>query len=334
MPAASTGRAPLVENVRGSIYGEPQPVPTEFRNVDGERLRTAAAPRSGKKPPERRRETRERLPDPVRTFAYGTDASFYRLIPKMVLKVETEREIGLKLARKHRRRSPSARRGRRCRPGGADSILLKLSHTGKNWRRHAVETKGKRSPSSPASSVAGSIVYREHAKRHEGHDVSVGARPRCRLVHDQCRGVLPQRRVGGAAGVRNRVDGATRRRRRRGVRRCIETPTHYRRLTHNTRGGIVNNLVGRNAAWPRTRIIPPPRVDWRCRLLSWTNPTPNRAESSIGSRLSARRCEERLGASEEVKLEELMTLINRKFRSCTTGYYKCLSKASPDEPSR
>ena len=38
MPAASTGRAPLVENVRGSIYGEPQPVPTEFRNVDGERL--------------------------------------------------------------------------------------------------------------------------------------------------------------------------------------------------------------------------------------------------------------------------------------------------------
>ena len=38
MPAASTGRAPLVENVRGSIYGEPQPTPTEFRNVDGERL--------------------------------------------------------------------------------------------------------------------------------------------------------------------------------------------------------------------------------------------------------------------------------------------------------
>jgi D-lactate dehydrogenase len=25
--------------------------------------------------------------DPVRTFAYGTDASFYRLNPKMVIKV-------------------------------------------------------------------------------------------------------------------------------------------------------------------------------------------------------------------------------------------------------
>ena len=37
MPAAP--EEPLwSENVRGSIYGEPQPVPTEFRNVDGERL--------------------------------------------------------------------------------------------------------------------------------------------------------------------------------------------------------------------------------------------------------------------------------------------------------
>jgi D-lactate dehydrogenase len=28
--------------------------------------------------------------DPVRTFAYGTDASFYRLNPKMVIKVGTK----------------------------------------------------------------------------------------------------------------------------------------------------------------------------------------------------------------------------------------------------
>jgi D-lactate dehydrogenase len=29
--------------------------------------------------------------DPVRTFAYGTDASFYRLNPKMVIKVRLGR---------------------------------------------------------------------------------------------------------------------------------------------------------------------------------------------------------------------------------------------------
>ena len=30
--------------------------------------------------------------DPLRTLAYGTDASFYRLIPKIVALVETEEE--------------------------------------------------------------------------------------------------------------------------------------------------------------------------------------------------------------------------------------------------
>ena len=31
--------------------------------------------------------------DPVHTFAYGTDASFYRLNPKMVVKVNNEEEM-------------------------------------------------------------------------------------------------------------------------------------------------------------------------------------------------------------------------------------------------
>ena len=33
------------------------------------------------------------LSDPVRTFAYGTDASFYRLNPKYVVKVANEDEV-------------------------------------------------------------------------------------------------------------------------------------------------------------------------------------------------------------------------------------------------
>ena len=31
--------------------------------------------------------------DPLRTLAYGTDASFYRLLPKIVIKAHTESEV-------------------------------------------------------------------------------------------------------------------------------------------------------------------------------------------------------------------------------------------------
>ena len=35
------------------------------------------------------------ISDPVRTFAYGTDASFYRLNPKLVVKIHNEAEVRL-----------------------------------------------------------------------------------------------------------------------------------------------------------------------------------------------------------------------------------------------
>ena len=31
--------------------------------------------------------------DPIATLAYGTDASFYRLLPKLVLRVEAEADV-------------------------------------------------------------------------------------------------------------------------------------------------------------------------------------------------------------------------------------------------
>ena len=34
-----------------------------------------------------------RFDDPLSTLAFGTDASFYRLIPQLVLRVESEREV-------------------------------------------------------------------------------------------------------------------------------------------------------------------------------------------------------------------------------------------------
>lgn len=34
-----------------------------------------------------------RFDDPLSTLAFGTDASFYRLIPKLVIRVESEDEV-------------------------------------------------------------------------------------------------------------------------------------------------------------------------------------------------------------------------------------------------
>lgn len=33
------------------------------------------------------------ITDPTRTLAYGTDGSFYRLVPKIVIRAESESEI-------------------------------------------------------------------------------------------------------------------------------------------------------------------------------------------------------------------------------------------------
>ena len=133
---------------QGSIYGEtPTAKQGEFRNVDGERwedgryaaFRDEAVATSGVK-------KGNVFEDPVRTFAYGTDASFYRLVPKMVMKIESEDEVRrlLPLAIKHG--TPVTFRAAGTSLSGqavTDSVLLKLSHTGKQWRRHAIQDDGK-----------------------------------------------------------------------------------------------------------------------------------------------------------------------------------------------
>ena len=56
--------------------------------------------------------------DPLRLLAWGTDASFYRLVPKIAVVVESEAEV-VRPARALRascaRRSPSAPRAPACR---------------------------------------------------------------------------------------------------------------------------------------------------------------------------------------------------------------------------
>lgn len=85
--------------------------------------------------------------DPVRTFAYGTDASFYRLNPKLVVKVNNEADIKriLPIAQKHG--VPVTFRAAGTSLSGqaiTDSVLLKLSHNGKHFRNFTVHVSGGR----------------------------------------------------------------------------------------------------------------------------------------------------------------------------------------------
>ena len=76
--------------------------------------------------------------DPLRTLAYGTDASFYRLTPKIVVDALTEGEIIeiLRLARRHKtpvtfRAAGTSLSGQ----GVTDSVLVRLGY---GWRGHRI----------------------------------------------------------------------------------------------------------------------------------------------------------------------------------------------------
>lgn len=82
---------------------------------------------------------RERVfTDPLRTLAYGTDASFYRLIPKVVVDTHTEDEVVAILKLAHRMRLPVTFRAAGTSLSGqsvTDSILVRL---GDGWRKYAI----------------------------------------------------------------------------------------------------------------------------------------------------------------------------------------------------
>ena len=83
--------------------------------------------------------------DPVRTFAYGTDASFYRLTPQAVVKVHSEQEVVDVMAVSRDRQVPVTFRAAGTSLSGqaiTDSVLLKLSHNGTAWRKYKIEDGG------------------------------------------------------------------------------------------------------------------------------------------------------------------------------------------------
>ncbi|WP_027390136.1 FAD-binding and (Fe-S)-binding domain-containing protein [Chrysiogenes arsenatis] len=82
------------------------------------------------------------ITDPLRVLAYGTDASFYRLVPKIVIKTENEQEVAriLQLASSHR--LPVTFRAAGTSLSGqaiSDSILVLAGET---WNRRTVEENG------------------------------------------------------------------------------------------------------------------------------------------------------------------------------------------------
>ncbi|MGD1974165.1 MAG: FAD-binding protein, partial [Desulfobacterales bacterium] len=78
------------------------------------------------------------ITDPLRTLAYGTDASFYRLIPKVVIKADTESEVAkiIKAAARHNIAITFRAAGTSlCGQAITDSVLV---IAGSNWKDYTI----------------------------------------------------------------------------------------------------------------------------------------------------------------------------------------------------
>ena len=81
--------------------------------------------------------------DPLRTLAYGTDASFYRLVPQIVIKADSEAEVIAILAECRAAQAPVTFRAAGTSLSGqsvTDSVLLVL---GDGWNGVKIEDDGK-----------------------------------------------------------------------------------------------------------------------------------------------------------------------------------------------
>jgi D-lactate dehydrogenase len=82
------------------------------------------------------------ITDPLRTLAYGTDASFYRLIPRIVIKADTEKEVALILKTADRYDIPVTFRAAGtslCGQAISDSVLV---IAGSSWKTFEILNNG------------------------------------------------------------------------------------------------------------------------------------------------------------------------------------------------
>jgi len=84
------------------------------------------------------------LHDSLSTLAFGTDASFYRLIPKLIVKVRSEKELQLVVTRANDLSIPVTFRAAGTSLSGqaiSDSVLVIASH---GWQQHKILNNGER----------------------------------------------------------------------------------------------------------------------------------------------------------------------------------------------
>ena len=120
----------LTDNQQNTTYSESKMLPDKYQNFV-EDLRHVI-PKT------------ELITDPLRTLAYGTDASFYRLIPKIVIKADTESEVGqiLNIADRHEIAITFRAAGTSlCGQAITDSVLV---IAGDNWKDYKILDDGHR----------------------------------------------------------------------------------------------------------------------------------------------------------------------------------------------
>ena len=147
--------------------------PQVWENVDGKRIEDGRYAAFRKAMKEEVGIPDERVfIDPVKTFAYGTDASFYRLNPKVVIKVHNEDEVRAALPLAWKLQVPVTFRAAGTSLSGqalTDSVLLKLSHTGRNWRDYEVHGDGEAITVQPG--LIGGEVNKILAKFYKDHEL-------------------------------------------------------------------------------------------------------------------------------------------------------------------
>jgi len=80
--------------------------------------------------------------DPLHTLAFGTDASFYRLIPKMVIKAKNEAEVSLILTESSKLKIPVTFRAAGTSLSGQAITNSLLLVAGNHWKKAVIENHG------------------------------------------------------------------------------------------------------------------------------------------------------------------------------------------------
>eukprot|EP01063_Lacrimia_lanifica_P005509 TRINITY_DN13287_c0_g1_i1.p1 TRINITY_DN13287_c0_g1~~TRINITY_DN13287_c0_g1_i1.p1 ORF type:complete len:1045 (+),score=313.96 TRINITY_DN13287_c0_g1_i1:42-3176(+) len=116
-----------------------------WQNVDGKRVDDGRYTSFVKAVKARGIPDRRIYTDPLRTYAYGTDASFYRLNPKAVVQVTNEDDVIAVLSEARRWHTPVTFRAAGTSLSGqaiTDSVLVKISHQARHWRQYSIRDGG------------------------------------------------------------------------------------------------------------------------------------------------------------------------------------------------